>query len=142
VTGVDGGPDDASAGPQRVIATVAKDMSVQFELSQERVSPQVEVLAVGGEVDIFTAPEIRRAAISAIDDGAIHIVLDLTATSFLDSTGLGMIIGLSKRVRPAGGDIVIVNVDEGIARTFEITGLDEIFRICATRAEALDAELG
>ncbi len=114
-------------------------MSVEFELSQERAAPQTEVIAVGGEVDIFTAPDVRSAALSAIDDGVTKIVLDLSRASFLDSTGLGVIIGISKRVRPVGGDVVIVNGDNGIARTFEITGLAEIFRIFRTRAEALAA---
>lgn len=114
-------------------------MSTHFELSCERVTPELAVVSVGGEVDIFTAPDVRRAALTEIDAGVKLIVLDLTGTTFLDSTGLGMIIGLSKRVRPLGGDVLIVNVDQGIARTFEITGLNEIFRICATRAEALDA---
>ena len=114
-------------------------VTVQFQVSQERAAPETEVIAVGGEIDIFTAPDVRRAAVSAIDEGAKRIVLDLSQTTFLDSTGLGVIIGLSKRVRPAGGDVLIVNTDDGIARTFEITGLSEIFRIFATRDEALAA---
>jgi anti-sigma B factor antagonist len=114
-------------------------VSVQFHVSQERAAPSTEVIAVGGEVDIFTAPDVRRAAVAAIDDGVKYIVLDLLQTTFLDSTGLGVIIGLSKRVRPGGGDVIIVNTDEGIARTFEITGLAEIFRIYTTREEALSA---
>lgn len=114
-------------------------MSFEFELSSERPSPDTAVIAITGEIDIFTAPDVRRAGLEAITDGVMRVVLDLTSTTFLDSTGLGVIIGLSKRVRPAGGDVVIVNVDEGIARTLEITGLNEIFRICATRAEALQA---
>ena len=112
---------------------------MQFEVSQERAAPGTAVIAVGGEIDIFTAPDVRRAAVAAIDEGANRVILDLSRPTFLDSTGLGVIIGLSKRVRPAGGDIVIVNTDEGIARTFEITGLAEIFRIFGTREEALSA---
>lgn len=112
-------------------------MPFSFTLSHERVEPKTEVIAVSGEIDIFTAPDLRRAAQEAIEAGANRIVLDLTQTSFLDSTGLGVAIGLAKRVRPLGGDVVIVNVDEGIARTFEITGLADIFKICATRDEAV-----
>ena len=114
-------------------------MSFEFALSSERPSADAVVIDIAGEIDIFTAPDVRRVGLEAIADGATRVILDLTRTSFLDSTGLGVIIGLSKRVRPSGGDVVIVNVDEGIARTFEITGLNEIFRICATRAEALEA---
>lgn len=114
-------------------------MSAEFEVSHDRAAPRTEVIAVGGEIDIFTAPEVRSAALSAIEEGAVHIVLDLSRASFLDSTGLGVIIGISKRVRPLGGDVVIVNGDQGIAQTFEITGLTEIFRIFHSRDEALAA---
>lgn len=114
-------------------------MSFEFQLSSERPTSETAVIDIAGEIDIFTAPDVRRVGLEAITDGATRVILDLTRTTFLDSTGLGVIIGLSKRVRPAGGDVVIVNVDDGIARTFEITGLNEIFRICATRAEALEA---
>ena len=112
-------------------------MSFEFELSSQRPSADTIVVDIAGEIDIFTAPDVRRAGLEGITDGATRVILDLSRTTFLDSTGLGVIIGLSKRVRPSGGDVVIVNVDEGIARTFEITGLNEIFTICATRAEAL-----
>lgn len=114
-------------------------MSFEFELTTERPSPDTAIIAVGGEIDIFTAPDVRRVGLEAVTDGATRVILDLSRTTFLDSTGLGVIIGLSKRVRPSGGDVVIVNIDAGIARTFEITGLNEIFRICETRAEALEA---
>lgn len=120
------------------IATV-RGMSFEFELTTERPSPDTAIIAVGGEIDIFTAPDVRRVGLEAVTDGATRVILDLSRTTFLDSTGLGVIIGLSKRVRPSGGDVVIVNIDAGIARTFEITGLNEIFRICETRAEALEA---
>jgi anti-sigma B factor antagonist len=98
----------------------------------------VHVVAIRGDVDIFTAPEVKRAAREAVFGSGNLIVLDLTDTTFIDSTGLGVIIGLAKLVRPAG-DLAIVNVDPAIAKTLKITGLDDIFAVRATRAEAIDA---
>ena len=98
----------------------------------------VHIVAIRGEVDIFTAPEVKRAAREAVFAGGNLIVLDLSDTTFIDSTGLGVIIGLAKLVRPAG-DLAIVNVDPAIAKTLAITGLDDIFAVRATRAEAIAA---
>jgi anti-sigma B factor antagonist len=58
-------------------------------------------------------------------------VVDLTDTTFLDSTALGVLIGAVKRLRSRDGRLTIVNVDDNIAKTFEITGLDQIFPISA-----------
>ena len=94
---------------------------------------------ISGEIDIYTAPALRREIADAIDAGSRRFVLDLTETSFLDSTALGVIIGVSKRVRPLGGDLAIVNVTPSIAKTLEITGLAELFPISETRDEAVAA---
>jgi len=94
---------------------------------------------VRGEIDLFSAPELKQVLAEAIEAGRIRIVVDLTATTFLDSTALGVLIGAVKRLRSRGGAMAIVSVDENIAKTFEITGLDQIFTILATRDEALEA---
>ncbi|WP_372791778.1 STAS domain-containing protein [Paraconexibacter sp.] len=110
-----------------------------FQLRSEITEDGVHVIAVTGEVDLFTAPDLRQAASDAIDAGAQCVVVDLTDTRFLDSTGLGVLIGIAKRVRPAGGDLAIVNTDETTANTFAITGIDGVIPIARTRAEALQA---
>ena len=98
----------------------------------------VHVVTVRGEVDIFTAPAVKLAAREAVFSGRNRIVLDLTETTFLDSTGLGVIIGLARLVRP-DGDIAIVNVNPTIMKTFEITGLDDIFAVRPTLETAIAA---
>src|ERR687888_508611 len=75
----------------------------------------------------------------AIEGGKTRIVVDLEETTFLDSTALGVLIGTVKRLRSRDGRMTIVNVDPNIAKTFEITGLDQIFTIRATREEAVAA---
>jgi anti-sigma B factor antagonist len=114
-------------------------MTFDFSLSEERLASGSHVVGVAGEVDIFTAPELKRAISAAIDDGSREIVVDLTETRFLDSTALGVLIGAVKRLRPLDGRLVIVNTEPSTAKTFEITGLDQIFSIVTTRDEALTA---
>lgn len=108
-----------------------------FRLNVERVQEDVPIIAVHGEVDLFTAPELKVAAHDELDAGATSLIIDLTETSFLDSTALGVLIGLTKRVRPLGGELVIVNTEPTTAKTFAITGLDEVFTVVETRDAAI-----
>jgi len=114
-------------------------MPPQFSLSQENLDDQRHVVAVAGEIDLFTAPELKAMLSEAVEAGRTRIVVDLTETSFLDSTALGVLIGAVKRLRSRDGVLTIVNTDPNIAKTFEITGLDQIFTIRPTRAEAIEA---
>ena len=114
-------------------------MPPEFSLSQESLDAERHVVAVRGEIDLFTAPELKSALSEAIESGHTRIVVDLTDTTFLDSTALGVLIGAVKRLRSRDGALVIVNVDQNIAKTFEITGLDQIFTILSTRDDAIAA---
>ena len=114
-------------------------MPPEFALTQDAVDPSTQVVAVRGEIDLFTAPELKQKLTDAIEGGKSRIVVDLTDTSFLDSTALGVLIGAVKRLRSRDGALVIVNVDQNIAKTFEITGLDQIFTILPTRDDAIAA---
>jgi anti-sigma B factor antagonist len=116
-------------------------MTFDFSLSED-TDQDAHVIAVSGEVDIFTAPELKRAIGTAIDEGARRIVVDLTDTRFLDSTALGVLIGAVKRLRLVDGRMMIVNTEASTAKTFEITGLDQIFEIVAAREEAVAALSG
>jgi anti-sigma B factor antagonist len=114
-------------------------MPPQFNLTQEQIDHERHVIAVAGEIDLFTAPELKAALGDALEAGRTRIVVDLSDTTFLDSTALGVLIGAVKRLRSRDGRLTIVNVDQNIAKTFEITGLDQIFTIRPTRDEAVAA---
>lgn len=114
-------------------------MTFDFELSDEPLDGGSHLIATRGEVDLFTAPELKARIGELVEGGALRLVLDLTETTFIDSTTLGVLIGAVKRLRPRGGRLVIVNTDAGIGRTFAITGLDQIFTIVEDRASALEA---
>lgn len=87
------------------------------------------VLEVGGEVDVATAPRLREQLIKLVNDQRYRIVVDLLGVDFIDSTGLGVLIGALKRVRTHDGDLVLVCADARIVKVFEITGLDRVFEI-------------
>ena len=114
-------------------------MPPEFAITQHPIDADLNVIAVRGEIDLFTAPELKQVLAESIQAGRNYIVVDLTETTFLDSTALGVLIGAVKRLRPRSGALAIVNVDENIAKTFEITGLDQIFTIRPTRDEAVEA---
>ncbi len=121
----------------------ARQMPPEFALTEDAIDAERHVVAVRGEIDLFTAPELKQKLTDAIEGGKTRIVVDLTQTTFLDSTALGVLIGAVKRLRTRDGALVIINVDQNIAKTFEITGLDQIFTIVGeldSAIAALDAE--
>lgn len=114
-------------------------MAGEFSIREEEVDGTRFVVAVSGEIDLFTAPELKAALADAIEAGRTRVVVDLSETTFLDSTALGVLIGTVKRLRARDGRLTLVNTDPNIARTFDITGLDQIFTICKTRDDAIAA---
>jgi anti-sigma B factor antagonist len=109
---------------------------VNFRLSTEQLSDDTCVIAFVGEADPYSAPELKRELVETIERGARHIVVDLTGTTFIDSTTLGVLIGALKRLRPRGGDLSIVCADPNIRKIFDITLLDRIFAMDESLAEA------
>ena len=87
------------------------------------------VLSVTGEVDVYTAPKFRERLIELVGQGKHHIVVDLEGVDFLDSTGLGVLVGGLKRLRSHNGDLVLVCTQSRILKVFEITGLTKVFSI-------------
>ena len=87
------------------------------------------VIAVHGQADLHTAPELRNAITAALDGGATGLVVDLSEATFIDSMTLGVLLGAVKRLRPSGGKVGIVCTDAHIRRIFEITLLDRVFSL-------------
>ena len=94
------------------------------------------VLEVAGEIDVYTAPKLREQLIELVSDGSYHIVVDLEKVDFLDSTGLGVLVGGLKRVRNHDGSLQLVCTQEKILKIFRITGLTKVFPIHGSVSEA------
>jgi anti-sigma B factor antagonist len=97
------------------------------------------VLVVNGDVDLHTAPSLRDRIRGLVDDGARNLVIDMAGVDFLDSTGLGALLGSRKQVYDLDGTISLSGLSEHVLKVFEITSLDQVFDIYATRTEAVAA---
>jgi anti-sigma B factor antagonist len=112
---------------------------VNFQISDQEIDDQTHLIELGGEIDLYTAPEFKERMVELIEAGKKRIVVDLSNATFIDSTTLGVLVGGVKRLRPAGGSLALVCTDENITKIFEITGLDRVFPIHESRDGALDA---
>jgi anti-sigma B factor antagonist len=110
---------------------------MDFSVRTEEVQSGVHVIALTGEVDLYTAPEFKQELLRVIGEGAKQVVVDFTDTTFIDSTTLGVLVGGVKRLRPEGGQLSLICSDRNITKIFEITGLDRVFTIYPTRDEAV-----
>ena len=101
-----------------------------------------EVVDVQGEIDISTAPRLRELLIDLVSKNHYQIVVNLEKVGFLDSTGLGVLVGGLKRVRAHDGSLDLVCTREQILRLFRITGLTKVFGIYQTVDQAIASERG
>jgi anti-sigma B factor antagonist len=90
-----------------------------------------QVLMVSGEVDLATSPDLDVAIIAALESGTESLVIDLTNVTFMDSSGLGVIVRGLKRCREADKDLDLVISNERVLKVFGITGLDQVIPIHA-----------
>ena len=110
---------------------------VSFEISSTDHSGGTAVIALAGELDLRSSTVLRSSIIAAIERGARHVILDMSAVTFIDSTGLGALVGGLRRLRTVDGELALVCADRSIVRIFEITGLDRVFPLHSTLADAL-----
>ena len=111
---------------------------MNFDVNTEKLSDDQYVISLAGEVDLYTAPEFKQQLLDVIDQGAKEVIVDLTNTTFIDSTTLGVLVGGVKRLRTNEGQLSLVCSDRNITKIFEITGLDRVFAIYPTRTEAVE----
>jgi anti-sigma B factor antagonist len=101
------------------------------------------VLTLRGEIDVYTAPQMRQAIVDLVDGGVTNVIVDMAQVDFLDSTGLGVLVEGLKRINSKDGTLSIVATQGRILKIFDITGLDRAFAIHASVEEALaDAPQG
>jgi anti-sigma B factor antagonist len=108
-------------------------------LREEILDATTLIVEAEGEVDLYAAPELKRIVWGAIDAGHTHVVVDLTHAAFMDSAALGALIGAVKRLRVRDGTLVVASSQPSILRILEITGLDQVVAVYASREEAIAA---
>jgi|BarGraNGADG00212_2_1021979.scaffolds.fasta_scaffold55580_2 anti-sigma B factor antagonist len=95
------------------------------------------ILNVRGDVDIYAAPTFKEALFDCLDLGPRHLIVDMSGSAFIDSTGLGVLIAALKQRR--GCQFAVVCGGSDLQRIFSILGLDRVIALCATRSEAICA---
>lgn len=97
------------------------------------------VMRIGGEIDHHSAKVIRNELEREIKrTGAVNIALDFGRVAFMDSAGIGMIIGRYKTVKALGGDIIVFDVPEQMQRLFKMAGLDKLVVMCDSLREGME----
>src|SRR3954467_3443665 len=110
---------------------------MNFDIATEQVADDAYVISLTGEVDLYTAPEFKQQLLEVIGQGAHEVIVDFSGTTFIDSTTPGGLVAGVKRLRTNEGQLSLVCSDRNITKIFEITGLDRVFTIYATREEAV-----
>jgi anti-sigma B factor antagonist len=96
------------------------------------------VVTVRGDADLYAAANVERELVRLVDEGRHSIIVDLTDATFIDSTMLRVLLNVSKRLRPGGGELLVVCREHNIRKIFEITLLDRVFTIFDSRDAALE----
>jgi len=107
-----------------------------FSVRTAHLGGDAYLTSVSGEADMYTSPRVEQEIARILELGGTRVVVDLLNSPFIDSTLLGVLIEARRRLLERGGDVVVVSDDRRIVRTFELTGLDRVFAIHASLADA------
>ena len=103
---------------------VPLDITVSFDHGEDNW-----VITPKGEVDIYTSPKMKEVLVDCLKEKDVDVSIDCNMLEYVDSTGLGVLISVLKRVRESGNNIEIINLKPNIRKLFDITGLDKVFII-------------
>ncbi|MBA3488182.1 MAG: STAS domain-containing protein [Longispora sp.] len=112
------------------------ELSVEIEPTKDDHT----LLRVAGEIDVYTAPKLREQLVALSEAGVRNIVVDLARVEFLDSTGLGVLVGALKRAKASNGTFALVCDQPRLLKIFRITGLERVFDLYPTVADVVNGE--
>jgi anti-sigma B factor antagonist len=112
------------------------EKTVDLTLATQEVEGAT-IVAVGGEIDVYTAPRLRDKITELVGDGIYDLIIDMEGVEFLDSTGLGVLVGGLKKVRAHDGSLQLICTQERLLKIFRITGLAKVFTIHDSAAAAV-----
>jgi anti-sigma B factor antagonist len=105
--------------------------------SQTRDASGVEVVRVEGQLIVGNRQELKDLIQRSLDAGARRLLIDFSRTGYIDSSGLGALVSINKRIREAGGELRLSGLNEDLRSLFELTKLDTLFAIAETPQQAL-----
>ena len=95
------------------------------------------VISVDGQLIVANRQELKQMVVKALEEGDARFVVDFSTTGYIDSSGLGVLVSVSKKIREAGGELRLCGLNEDLRMLFELTKLDTLFSIAETKDEAL-----
>jgi anti-sigma B factor antagonist len=99
----------------------------------------VTIIEAEGQLIVGNRQELKQLVLDAIDKGAKKVLVDFARTGYIDSSGLGVLVSLAKKIREGGGDLRLANLNDDLQTLFELTKLDTLFQISQTREHALES---
>ena len=105
--------------------------------NQNKDQSGVAVVQVEGQLVVGNRQELKDLVQAALDSGERRLLIDFSQTGYIDSSGLGALVSISKRIREAGGDLRLSGLNEDLRSLFELTKLDTLFSIAETPQQAL-----
>jgi len=109
---------------------------LETTVQQSEVGP---VLAVRGEIDVYTAPLFKQAVVGLLGEGTRHLIIDMNGVTYMDSSGFGALLGATKRLRPGGGALYLVGAKPTVERMLHLTRLDTVIDMHPTLDQAITA---
>jgi anti-sigma B factor antagonist len=97
------------------------------------------VVTVEGQLIVGNRQELKQKVLDEIERGERKFLVDFSQTGYIDSSGLGVLVSLSKKIREHGGELRLTNLNEDLKTLFELTKLDTLFQIAESRERALDS---
>jgi anti-sigma B factor antagonist len=110
---------------------------MSFSLQKQKNG--VVLVGVDGQLIVGNRQDLKQKVLDALDGGARRFVIDFSKTGYIDSSGLGVLVSLSKKIREQSGDLRLAGLNEDLQTLFELTKLDTLFAIAKTPEEALAA---
>jgi anti-sigma B factor antagonist len=107
-----------------------------FQVSQEG---DITVVDVDGQLIVGNRQELKQRVLDELEKGGRKFLVDFTETGYIDSSGLGVLVSLSKKIREVGGELRLSTLNEDLRTLFELTKLDTLFRIADSRQDGLTA---
>ncbi|UCC48188.1 MAG: STAS domain-containing protein [Gemmatimonadota bacterium] len=107
---------------------------MNFEISQHN---DVTIVEVTGQLIVANRQDLKDDVLKLLDSGSRKFLIDFRDTAYIDSSGLGVLVSLSKKIREKGGEMRLSNLNEDLRTLFELTKLDTLFHIADTRDQAL-----
>jgi anti-sigma B factor antagonist len=111
--------------------------AVPFAIERRELNPRTSVISVQGELDLASAPRLKWMLVDALGEGHSQLILDLSQTTFMDSTALGVLVGVNRSLE-SGAALAIVCGHANLLKIFELSGMDRAFAISPTLADALE----